>query len=200
MHEEALRRAGHQGIAGVDDAGRGPLAGPVVAAAVIFQSPEAPGCLDDSKKLSGVKREKLFEMLIAARNVRIGVGMAGVEEIDTLNILRATERAMQRAVAALDPSPDHLLVDGLPVRGLTIRSTAVVGGDGQSLSIAAASVVAKVTRDRIMIELDARYPEYGFARHKGYGTREHLEALRVHGPCPWHRRSFAPVSQRTLPF
>ncbi|MBP7828836.1 MAG: ribonuclease HII [Kiritimatiellae bacterium] len=199
--------AGCARVAGVDEAGRGPLAGPVMAAAVIFdrtylvaqERGELAG-LTDSKKLSPAKREHFFALLAARPGIAIGVGRAEVGEVDRLNILRATHLAMARALAALPALPDHALVDGLPVPGLPCPSTAVVGGDGLSLSIAAASIVAKVTRDRLMEELDRLHPGYGLARHKGYGTREHLEALRRLGPSPCHRRSFAPVSQLVLPF
>jgi len=198
--------AGCARVAGVDEAGRGPLAGPVVAAAVIFdpaflvaqERGELAG-LTDSKKLSPAKRDHFFALLANRAELSIGVGRAEVEEIDRLNILRATHLAMARALRALPGLPDHALVDGLPVPGLPCPSTAVVGGDGLSLSIAAASVVAKVTRDRLMQELDGLHPGYGLARHKGYGTPEHLEALRRLGPSPCHRRSFAPVSQLVLP-
>lgn len=193
--EHALRARGFLLVAGVDEAGRGPLAGPVVAGAVILPDGFALGGLDDSKKLSPARREKLFAVLTTAANVRWAAGEAGVEEIDRLNILRATHLAMARALDALPAKPHHALVDGLPARGLPVEHTAVVGGDGLSLSIAAASIIAKVTRDRIMLALDAEFPQYGFARHKGYGVRQHLEALQTHGPCPIHRRSFAPVAK-----
>ncbi len=198
--ERALRARGFVLIAGVDEAGRGPLAGPVVAAAVILPDDFALDGLTDSKKVSAPKREKIYAMLTAAAEVRWAVAEASVEEIDRLNILRATHLAMARAIEALPQQPHHALVDGLPVRGLPVEHTALVGGDALSLSIAAASIIAKVTRDRLMVELDQHYPQYGFARHKGYGVREHLEALRKHGPCPVHRRTFAPVAQTQLAF
>lgn len=194
-------------MAGVDEAGRGPLAGPVVAAAVVFEkefleaeADRSLAGLDDSKKLPAARREFFHALLSACPRAQIGVASASVEEIDSLNILRATHLAMARAVALLAPPPDLALVDGLPVKGLPVPHRAIVGGDGASLSIAAASVMAKVTRDRLMVELAARFPAYGFERHKGYGTREHLDALRRHGPCPAHRKSFAPVAQRVLEF
>ncbi len=193
--EYALRARGFFLVAGVDEAGRGPLAGPVVAGAVAFQE----GCtlegLHDSKKLTPLRREKLFAALTTSANIHWAIGEASVQEIDQLNILRATYLAMARALEAMPENPHHALVDGLPVHGLPVEHTAIVGGDGLSASIAAASIIAKVTRDRVMRAFDAEYPHYGFARHKGYGTREHLEALRIHGPCPIHRRSFAPVAQ-----
>ena len=198
---------GYTRVAGVDEAGRGPLAGPVVAAAVVFDpgflqrsASEILRGLTDSKRLSKSRRDYFFELLCGRPEIGIGVGQANVEEIDTRNILRATHLAMARALANLNPPPDHALVDGRPVPGLPCSFTAIVGGDGRSLSIAAASVVAKVTRDRIMVDLDGRYPDYGFARHKGYGTPEHLQALRKYGPTPFHRRSFEPVFQPTLNF
>jgi ribonuclease HII len=198
--ESALRARGLLRIAGVDEAGRGPLAGPVAAAAVILpQGFSCPG-LDDSKKISAPRREKLYQALTADPSVTWAVATADCVEIDTLNILRATHLAMHRAVQALVPPPDHCLVDGLPVRGLSLPHDAVVKGDGISLSIAAASIIAKVTRDRIMAEIDLEFPQFGFARHQGYGTKEHLEALRIHGPCRHHRRSFQPVAQLSLPF
>jgi ribonuclease HII len=193
--ERALRARGIFLVAGVDEAGRGPLAGPVVAAAVILPDDCAIEGLNDSKKLTAKKREHFHAMLTVRADIHWGIGQADVAEIDRLNILRATHLAMARAVAALPRKPDHALVDGLPVRGLTVPHTALVAGDTLSLSIAAASIIAKVTRDRLMIALDAQYPQYGFARHKGYGVREHLEALRSHGPSPVHRRSFQPVAQ-----
>jgi ribonuclease HII len=196
--ERALRARGIFLVAGVDEAGRGPLAGPVVAAAVILPDDCAIEGLNDSKKLTAKKREHFHAMLTVRADIHWGIGQADVAEIDRLNILRATHLAMARAVAALPRKPDHALVDGLPVRGLPIPHTALVAGDTLSLSIAAASIIAKVTRDRLMIALDAEYPQYGFARHKGYGVREHLEALRSHGPSPVHRRSFQPVAQAQL--
>lgn len=194
-------------IAGVDEVGRGPLAGPVYASAVVIPSADADLFLEgslagltDSKKLTEAKREYFHDLLFSMPQVRIGLGSASVEEIDELNILKATHLAMRRAVLALgDPQPDHILVDGLPVKGLPRPSTAIVKGDAQSLLIAAASVVAKVTRDRLMTELDARYPGYGFAAHKGYGTAAHLEAIRRLGVSPVHRKTFGPVADILAP-
>lgn len=193
--ERALHARGFCVVAGVDEAGRGPLAGPVVAAAVILPDGFRLDGLTDSKQVPPARREKFFTVVTRAVDVVWAVGAASVEEIDTMNILRATHLAMVRAIDALPQRPDHALVDGLPVRGLPVDHTALVGGDELSLSIAAASIIAKVTRDRALVTLDNLHPEYGFARHKGYGVRDHLEALRKYGPCPAHRRSFAPVAQ-----
>jgi ribonuclease HII len=197
------RQAWDRGIgrlAGVDEAGRGPLAGPVVAAAAIldraFLESEQYGLLrdiDDSKTLSESQRESAFAFLTERAPMIFAVGVADVAEIDQLNILRATHLAMARALNALSPLPDLALVDGLPVKGLPCPSLAIVDGDARSLIIAAASIVAKVTRDRLMQTLDRQYPAYGFARHKGYGTKAHMQALFEFGPCPAHRRSFRPV-------
>jgi ribonuclease HII len=198
-YEERLRASGFCTVAGVDEAGRGPLAGPVVAAAVVLPEGFFHPHLNDSKKLSEKMRERLFSELCETSGVASAVVEVGPEEIDLLNILRATHEAMRRAVAALVPSPDHVLIDGLPVLPFPTPQTALVGGDGLSQSIAAASILAKVTRDRLMLALDAQYPQYGFARHKGYGTALHLARLQEHGPCPAHRLSFAPVRQMSLP-
>lgn len=204
LFERQLWDRGIRRVAGVDEAGRGPLAGPVVAAAVCFDraflEAEQYGCLrlvNDSKRLTAAQRDALFKRVTGEWPCAVGIGMASVAEIDSINILRATHVAMARALRALVPLPDAALVDGLPVPGLPCESMAVVHGDGRSLSIAAASIVAKVTRDRLMVELDVRYPGYGFARHKGYGTQVHMKALLDHGPCPEHRRSFRPVQEAT---
>lgn len=197
---EAVARAeGHRRIAGVDEAGRGPIAGPVVAAAVVLPGGALPDGLDDSKKLGERRREALYEILTSTVGVSWAVGVVGVGDIDRLNILQATRRAMEQALAALDPAPDLALVDGLPFREFAFPHRAIVGGDARSLSIAAASIIAKVTRDRLMRRLDGEFPGYGFAKNKGYGTAGHLEALRRLGPCRLHRRSFSPVAQATLP-
>ncbi len=202
-NEREFWSSGGTRLAGVDEAGRGPLAGPVVAAAVIFDPAYAEAealrsleGLTDSKKLSAVQREHFYVVLkAAAGGVSIGVGFADHLEIDRINILNATHVAMARALAALAQPAEHALVDGRPVRGLPCASTALVGGDGKSLSIAAASVIAKVTRDRLMCEEDRRYPAYGFAKHKGYGTSRHMQALLAHGSCAIHRHSFTPVRE-----
>ena len=183
----------------MDEAGRGPLAGPVAAAAVILpRGFSCPG-LDDSKKITASRREGLFELLTGNPKIAWAVATASSQEIDRINILRATHLAMRRAAEMLDPPPEHCLIDGLPVRDFPLPSDAIVKGDGLSLSIAAASIIAKVTRDRLMREIDREFPQYGFAKHQGYGTKAHLEALRNHGPCRHHRRSFQPVAQLTLP-
>ena len=193
--ERELRAEGFCWIAGVDEAGRGPLAGPVTAGAVILPWREAglPGVFD-SKQLSAEAREELYEELLALDGVDIGVGIADVAEIDQLNILKAAHLAMFRAVAQLK-KVDCVLVDGLPVKGFEVPSRNLIKGDARSASIAAASIVAKVVRDRMMMEADVKYPEYGFASHKGYGSAEHLDALRKYGACPIHRRSFRPVAE-----
>jgi ribonuclease HII len=203
--ERVLLADGVRVIAGIDEAGRGPLAGPVVAAAVVFSEsilrrglPASLAGLNDSKQLTPRQRERLFAALHELPEVRFGIAVVEPDEIDRVNILQATHRAMARAIAQLDPLPDHLLVDGLPVRSLTQPQTALVKGDSLSCSIAAASVLAKVTRDRLMVSLDAVHPGYGFAGHKGYPTPAHLEALSRLGPCPIHRRSFAPVRETQL--
>lgn len=197
--ETACHTRGLLWIAGVDEAGRGPLAGPVSAAAVIL--PKGFECkgLDDSKKIPARRREELYEQITRHPEVIWAVAMADHLEIDQLNILRASHLAMRRAVESLRQTPDFCLIDGLPVRNFPIAHEAIIKGDGISLSIAAASIIAKVSRDRTMSEIDAEFPQFGFARHQGYGTKEHLEALRIHGPCRHHRRSFQPVSQLTLP-
>jgi ribonuclease HII len=190
--DRAFRQRGYGLLAGLDEAGRGPLAGPVVAAAVVLSPQAEIRGLTDSKVLSPREREGLFE-IIRAVALTLGVGTAEPEEIDRINILQATRRAMERAVEALDPRPHALLIDGKVGIVSHLPQFPIVKGDARSQSIAAASVVAKVTRDRIMAHVHERFPQYGFARHKGYGTPEHLEALRRHGCCPLHRRSFRGV-------
>lgn len=179
-------------VAGVDEAGRGPLAGPVVAAAVILDELKPIRGLADSKVLSPKRRERLYDEVMA-RALCVSVGQAGVDEIDRLNILQATLLAMRRAVEGLRLLPRLVLVDGNQVPVLKVQVSAIVKGDATVPAISAASIVAKVVRDRQCLELHRRFPEYGFEGHKGYPTPEHLEALRRLGPCPEHRRSFAPV-------
>jgi ribonuclease HII len=197
--EQSAHAAGHARVCGIDEAGRGPLAGPVVAAAVVLPADyELPG-LNDSKKLTARRREQLYELLMNDPRVHKCVATATVAEIDELNILRATHLAMARAAQGLVPPPDFCLIDGLAVPGFPLPSTNLVKGDARSLSIAAASVLAKVTRDRYMCELARQYPQYGFDRHAGYGTKAHLQAIQQYGITPHHRRSFAPVAQMELP-
>ncbi|MBC8126465.1 MAG: ribonuclease HII [Gloeobacteraceae cyanobacterium ES-bin-144] len=197
--ESALHACGPRRIAGVDEAGRGPLAGPVIAAAVILPRDFSCPGLDDSKKIRPSKREHLYQILTEDPAISWAVGEASCGEIDHLNILRATHLAMRRAAEALRPPPDHCLIDGLPLREFPFPYDAIIKGDGRSLSIAAASIIAKVTRDRMMREIDREFPEFGFSKHQGYGTKSHLAALRIHGPCRHHRFSFQPVAQLALP-
>jgi ribonuclease HII len=191
--EVEARRCGYRRIAGLDEAGRGPLAGPVVAAAVILPARCRLVGVDDSKQLSETERERQFAA-VTERAVGIGIGSASPEEIDRLNILEATRLAMHRAIAALSPQPDCLLIDAVALSGLPIPTRSIIKGDALSLSIAAASIIAKVARDRLMAEYHRIYPQYQFLSHKGYGTEEHLQRLAEHGPCPIHRRSFAPIA------
>jgi ribonuclease HII len=192
-YERKLWRSGLQVVAGVDEAGVGPMAGPVVAGAVIFAPETFIKGVHDSKQVPPPKREELYD-LIAQRALAFAIGVAEVDEIDRLNIYHATMAACLRAVEALGVTPEHVLVDGRPVRALKLPQTHIVGGDRKSFCIAAASIIAKVTRDRMMTGYDSRYPGYGFARHKGYCTAEHFEAIERLGPSPIHRRSFAPVN------
>jgi len=192
--------AGLTRVAGVDEAGRGPLAGPVVVAAVVLPPewldsglPTELEGLNDSKQLTEARREGFFGILTKLSDIRFAVVAVDSITIDQINILQATHQAMNEALARLTPAPEHALVDGKPVKTLRFPQTAIVKGDARSFSIAAASVLAKVTRDRMAAEWDQQWPEYGFAVHKGYGTPQHLEAIRKHGPCPIHRRSFAPL-------
>ena len=201
-YERACWNTGIRRLAGVDEAGRGPWAGAVVAGAVVieqaFAEAEVGGFfrgLTDSKKLTPARREFFFARLQSRPEIVWAVGQADVAEIDALNILRATHLAMARALAALQPPPEFALVDGLPVKGLPCPHRAIVRGDALSLSIAAASIFAKVTRDHQLLELDRQYPGYGFAAHKGYGTALHQRALRELGPTPQHRRSFRPIRE-----
>ena len=198
--ESALWGAGLTRVAGVDEAGRGPLAGPVVVAAVVFPPawlasdlpPELRG-LNDSKQLTETRREEFFAVLTRLREIQFAIASVDAVTIDRINILQATHRAMNEALTQLTTPPQHALVDGRPVKTLRFPQTAIVKGDARSYSIAAASVLAKVTRDRQAAGWDREWPEYGFAQHKGYGTPQHLAAIRQHGPCPIHRRSFAPM-------
>ncbi|MBM3519765.1 MAG: ribonuclease HII [Alphaproteobacteria bacterium] len=192
--ETEAARAGFSPVCGIDEAGRGPWAGPVVAAAVILDPDTIPAGIDDSKALTAERREALFEHINA--NADVGIGIAPAERIDRDNILAATLWAMAEAVTRLKGNPILALVDGNRPPRLAIETRTIIGGDARSLSIAAASIIAKVTRDRLMAEFDQHYPGYGFARHKGYGTAAHAEVLDRLGPCPLHRRSFAPIASR----
>jgi ribonuclease HII len=191
-----LRAGGHALVAGVDEAGRGPLAGPVSAAAVILDPEARPDGIDDSKALTAERRAELFDLVIS-HAVAVGIGLATPAEIDSVNIRQATFIAMRRAVRALQVQPHHVLVDGRDVPpGLPCPARALVKGDALSLSIAAASIVAKVTRDRLMVRLDAAHPVYGFRIHKGYPTATHRAAIVTHGPSPFHRMSFGTVASQ----
>ncbi len=189
--ERTLWEQNIEHIAGVDEAGRGPLAGPVVAAAVIFPKEFVMHGVNDSKKLSTRKREELFRM-ISQQAMSVGVGIIDHKVIDHINILQATHLAMRKALENLAIKPDYVLVDGNSFTHDTLRFQNIIGGDAKSFTIAAASIIAKVTRDRLMCELDAYFPQYGFAQHKGYGTPQHIEAIRIYGLCEIHRRSFHP--------
>jgi len=192
--EKQARQRGWRHVAGIDEAGRGPLAGPVVAAAVILPDRfDLPG-LTDSKVLSEKQRDSLYP-LIREQALAVGVGVASAAEIDRINILQATLLAMQRAVARLKIAPDHLLIDGITPLPTAISQQTLKKGDSRSLSVAAASVIAKVVRDRIMVSFDKVYEDFGFARHKGYGTRQHRQAIAEFGPCPQHRRTFGGVRE-----
>jgi len=191
-YERRMKKKGYRLIAGVDEVGRGPLAGPVVACALIL----SPGCrirgLDDSKRLSPKKREELYP-IIREKALAIGLGRVGERKIDGINILKATHLAMKRAISHLGIEPDLLLVDGFEIPGVKIPQKAIVRGDEKSASIAAASIIAKVTRDRLMVRYHKRHPEYGFHKHKGYGTERHRRTLKIHGPSRIHRRTFSGV-------
>ena len=199
--ERRLLATGFLHIAGLDEAGRGPLAGPVAAAAVILDPARLPRGVHDSKQLDAAEREEMFA-LILARAVAVSVSLASTAEIDVLNIRAASLLAMRRALAGLSLKPCHALIDGrdipsrLTCHGADIPAEALIGGDALSMSIAAASIVAKVTRDRLMARLAKRYPHYGFEQHAGYATRRHLDAIAAHGPCPAHRMTFSPMKPK----
>ena len=197
-HERRLRGLGIARIAGIDEAGRGALAGPVVAGAVILPEKFRHRQLNDSKQLAPELREEIYRELVANSEIGWAVGIVDSIEIDRINILRATHRAMRAAIAALAILPDHVLIDGLPVIPFPLPQTAIIDGDCFSLSIAAASVIAKVTRDSMMRDFCAHFPEYCFSQHKGYTTELHLLKLHEFGACPIHRRSFEPVAQPLL--
>jgi len=197
--EKQLFAAGYRLVGGIDEAGRGPLAGPVVAACVVcppgFVIKKELALVNDSKKLSEKKREMLFDLIFEFL-LAIGIGICDHTTIDRINILEAAFLAMKKAIGALKPKPDCLLLDGrLPIPNISLPQKAVVRGDAQVFTIAAASIVAKVTRDRLMAAMDERYPAYGFKRHKGYGTKFHCEQIKKLGPCPIHRRSFSPIKE-----
>lgn len=189
-HEAWAR--GYEIVAGVDEAGRGPLAGPVSVAAVILPHDLCLPKLNDSKKLSAKVREELFDE-IQEKAIAVGTALIDAQTIDRVNIYQATINGMYEAIFSLQPEPQEVLIDAVPLENLPMASQSIIKGDAKSASIAAASIIAKVTRDRLMDEYDKIYPEYGFAQHKGYGTAQHIEALKKYGPCPIHRRSFEPV-------
>ncbi|MFO1488398.1 MAG: ribonuclease HII [Verrucomicrobiota bacterium] len=202
-YERDLWRQGLSLVAGVDEAGRGPLAGPVVAAAVVLPDhwgdagiEEGLRDLNDSKQLTEAQRVNYFGILSGHPKIRSAVAVVDAATIDRINILQATHRAMNEALAGLPSAPQHVLVDGRPVKTMRFAQTALVKGDAKSYSIAAASVLAKVTRDRLMLDYDRRFPGYGFAEHKGYGTPQHLAAIAKLGPCAIHRKTFAPIRAR----
>lgn len=198
-HDESIRRDGADVIAGVDEAGRGPLAGPVVASAVILPRGIRIDGVRDSKKVPEKERERLFgEIMALAKGV--GIGIVGSEEIDSINILRAAKLAMLTALEKLAGNPDIILIDALRLESIKTKQMAIIKGDAKSASIAAASIIAKVTRDRLMLHYHSMYPQYGFDKHKGYATKFHIERIMRHGPCPIHRKSFRKVMDMPLPF
>ena len=192
VYERAAVAAGHMLVAGVDEAGRGPLAGPVAVAAVILPQEAHLPRINDSKKLSAAVREELFAQ-ISDIAIPYHVALIDAETIDRMNILQATRMGMYEAIAALTPAPDEVLVDAVELPKLSMPSQSIIKGDAKSVSIAAASILAKVTRDHLMEQYDTEYPHYGFAKHKGYGTQEHIDAIRKYGVCPIHRKSFEPI-------
>lgn len=192
VYERAAVAAGHMLVAGVDEAGRGPLAGPVAVAAVILPQEAHLPRINDSKKLSAAVREELFTQIVAIA-ISYHVALIDAETIDRMNILQATRMGMYEAIAALTPAPDEVLVDAVELPKLSMPSQSIIKGDAKSVSIAAASILAKVTRDHLMEQYDTEYPHYGFAKHKGYGTQEHIDAIRKYGVCPIHRKSFEPI-------
>ena len=191
VYERAAVAAGHMLVAGVDEAGRGPLAGPVSVAAVILPQEAHLPRINDSKKLSAAMREELFAQIVAIA-ISYHVALIDAETIDRMNILQATRMGMYEAIAALTPAPDEVLIDAVELK-LSMPSQSIIKGDAKSASIAAASILAKVTRDHLMEQYDIEYPHYAFAKHKGYGTQEHIDAIRKYGVCPIHRKSFEPI-------
>ena len=190
FYEKKFTEAGYNAIAGIDEAGRGPLAGPVVAAAVVVIDGDFKEKIDDSKKLTEKRREKAFIEILD--KCTVGIGAVDVGDVDRLNIYNATLLAMARAIEELNTTPDYLLIDGKMDVRVKMPRTCLVRGESKSVSIACASIIAKVFRDRVMLEEDKKYPEYGFKKHKGYGTKEHIEAIKKHGLSPIHRRTFGP--------
>ena len=194
FYETRAKGSGYKVIAGIDEAGRGPLAGPVVAAAVVVHDTAFTEKIDDSKKLSAKRRERAFIDIL--RRSDVGIGVAQVAEIDKFNILNATMKAMERAVGELRETPDYLLIDGKINIALPQERTCLISGESKSVSIASASIIAKVFRDRLMLDLDAKYPQYGFSQHKGYGTKKHIEMIREHGLSLIHRKTFGPFGSK----
>ena len=199
QYDESLRKKGFLRLAGIDEAGRGPLAGPVVAAAVVLKEGIRITGLRDSKRVPEKEREYLFRE-VQNSSEDIGIGIVGPEDIDRLNILRAAKLAMQHAVEHLSVTPDILVIDAVSIPSVPIKQLTPVKGESISASVAAASIIAKCTRDRIMCEYHQQYPQYSFDKHKGYSTREHIEMILLYGPCPIHRRSFCRVMSLELPF
>lgn len=195
FYERKARSQGYFHIAGVDEAGRGPLAGPVVAAAVILPHDLYVPGVDDSKKLTEARRDSLYHILTTNSSIQWAIGIVNVQTIDSINILEATKLAMQQAVEGLPSWPDYLIIDGLELKGYAVPNEKIIKGDQLSHTIAAASIIAKVTRDRIMMEYAKDYPQYGFDKHKGYGTELHMETIHRFGPSPIHRLSFSPISK-----
>ena len=198
-YDESFREKGTKRIAGIDEAGRGPLAGPVVASAVVMPGGERIKGLRDSKKVPEKEREFLFLEILSCC-LDVGVGIIEADEIDRINILKATRRAMEKAVKDLTTEPDFLLIDAVSLPALHIKQISPIKGESVSASIAAASIIAKVVRDRLMRQYHKAYPEYGFEKHKGYGTKEHMDNIQNYGPCPIHRKSFDKVMDLMLPF
>jgi ribonuclease HII len=198
-HDEDLRNNGFQRIAGIDEAGRGPLAGPVVAAAVVFRGNTRIKGLRDSKKVPEKERESLF-IEIQDTALDIGIGIVNHKDIDRINILRASKLAMKLAIENLSELPDFLVIDAVSLPSLPIKQLFPIKGESVSASVAAASIIAKVTRDRLMLEYHNQYPQYNFNKHKGYSTKEHMELIQLYGPCPIHRKSFCKVMTLELPF
>lgn len=199
QHDQSLRKQGYLRVAGIDEAGRGPLAGPVVAAAVVLKEGITIAGLRDSKKVPEDERKSLFS-LIQDASVDIGIGIVGPADVDRLNILRATRQSMEIAVTQLSITPDMLIIDALSLPSVRIRQRSPVRAESVSASVAAASIIAKYTRDKIMLDYHHQYPLYNFRKHKGYATKEHIEMLQRYGPCPIHRKSFFRVMSLELPF